>query len=139
MSQETKLYLKDKKDDRVLLKEYSLKKNAYNTPKEHININAIGIILGRLLLLEPGTITHSPEMGIGLISKYRYMQSDKVDELSNRIKEQISLYIDQFITPTVDITFTPGENIMNIYVTMNGLSLGFIFNSDELSLKTITG
>ena len=59
----------------TLLKEYSLSTDSYKTPLTYKNFNAFGTLMMRLMLLEPGTITHSPEMGLGLISKYRYMHS----------------------------------------------------------------
>ena len=83
MAEEIVLKTAKTKENPVSLKEYTLDVNAYGTPLDYKNFNALGTLIMRLILLEPGTITHSPKMGVGLISKYRYMQSDKLDTFVN--------------------------------------------------------
>lgn len=44
-------------------------------------------------MLEPGTFETHPNMGVGIVSRYRNMPSTEVDTLKDDIKEQISTYM----------------------------------------------
>ena len=88
------------------------------------------------MLLEPGTITHSPRMGLGLISKYRYMQSDRVMELTQAIKDQIKDYLDNTVAVNVDVHFAPnGENVMIIDMEVNQYQFRYFYDRDKLTLE----
>lgn len=122
----------------TLLKEYSLSTDSYKTPLTYKNFNAVGTLIMRLMLLEPGTITHNPEMGLGLISKYRYMQSDRAIELSQAIKDQIKDYLDNTIAVEVNIGFSNnGENIMIIDMTVDQFQFRYFYDRDKLTLKML--
>ena len=56
-----------------IFKEYHFDVNDFKEPRETTGRKAIGVLIVRLLLLEPGTDPNRPEMGVGLVSKYRYM------------------------------------------------------------------
>ena len=103
MAEEIVLKTAKTKENPVSLKEYTLDVNAYGTPLDYKNFNALGTLIMRLILLEPGTITHSPKMGVGLISKYRYMQSDKLDTFVNEVKNKIKDYIDPTAVVDMDV------------------------------------
>ena len=64
--------------------------------------DAIGILLVRLIQLEPGTISSRPKMGVGLLSNYRYCDEDKVLKLQDHIREQIRTYLPEFQTVQVE-------------------------------------
>lgn len=51
------------------------------------------VLLTRLILLEPGTIQSHPDMGVGLISKFRYSVEGGTEKLQNTIQQQIAKYI----------------------------------------------
>ena len=54
------------------MKEYSISINEFNKPKEYDGINSLYITLIRLILLEPGTYQTNPNMGVGIVSRFRY-------------------------------------------------------------------
>ena len=138
MAEEIVLKTAKTKENPVSLKEYTLDVNAYGTPLDYKNFNALGTLIMRLILLEPGTITHSPKMGVGLISKYRYMQSDRDIELSQAIKDQIKDYLDNTVAVEVNIGFSKnGENIMIIDMTVDQYQFRYFYDRDKLTLKML--
>ena len=65
-----------------ILKEYVIGTNDFKQPEEYLGKKAVGLLVERLLLLEPGTDPMRPEMGVGLVSKYRYMFPDRLTAVS---------------------------------------------------------
>lgn len=126
------------KETPTVLREYSLNIDSYNSPLVYKNFNALGTLIMRLLLLEPGTITHSPNMGLGLISKYRYIQSDKARQLAQAIKDQIKDYIDNTIASDVNVSFpNKGENIMVIDIRLDQYQFRYFYDRDKITLKML--
>lgn len=126
------------KETPTILREYSLNTDNYKMPLNYKNFNAVGTLIMRLMLLEPGTITHSPKMGLGLISKYRYMQSDRAIELSQAIKDQIKDYLDNTVAVDVNIGFSnKGENIMIIDMEIDQFQFRYFYDRDKLTLKML--
>lgn len=124
------------KETPTLLREHTLSTDSYKTPLTYKNFNAVGMLIMRLMLLEPGTITHSPRMGLGLISKYRYIQSDRVMELTQAIKDQIKDYLDNTVAVNVDVHFAPnGENVMIIDMEVNQYQFRYFYDRDKLTLE----
>lgn len=92
--------------------------NKFNQPLVHTEKDATALKLLRLLLLEPGTINCRPDMGVGLVSKYRFSIEDDLDELSDRIKEQIKTYL-------------PDSTLHNVILQLNDKSLNISIQIDE--------
>ena len=136
MAEEIVLKTAKTKENPVSLKEYTLDVNAYGTPLDYKNFNALGTLIMRLILLEPGTITHSPRMGVGLISKYRYMQSDKLDSFINEVKTQIKDYIDPTAVVDMDVNITD-QNVMVMDMKINSAQFRYYFDRDKVTLKMI--
>lgn len=139
MPEDITLSISATREDPVVIKEYSMNVDRYGTPSIYKNFNALGVLIGRLLLLEPGTITHSPEMGVGLISKFRFMQSDKKPEFEDRVKDQITDYIDSTLLVDVNVEFIPNKNVMQIFITINNVDYAYYFDSDNITLEMIKG
>ena len=78
-------------EQEMLLSVDSFKKPTVLEGKE-----AIGILLVRLIQLEPGTITSRPKMGVGLLSNYRYCDEAKALQLQDHIKDQIRTYLPEY-------------------------------------------
>lgn len=136
MAEEIVLKTAKTKENPVSLKEYTLDVNTYGTPLDYKNFNALGTLIMRLILLEPGTITHSPKMGVGLISKYRYMQSDKLDAFVNEVKNQIKDYIDPTAVVDMDVNITD-QNVMVMDLKINSAQFRYYFDRDKVTLKMI--
>lgn len=75
------------------MKEYLLTTNEYKEPKVVEGSEAYGILLMRLLLLEPGTNPLHPAMGVGLGPKYRFITEDYMPVLQTIIQEQVNTYL----------------------------------------------
>lgn len=75
------------------MKEYLLTTNEYKEPKVVEGSDAYGILLARLLLLQPGTNPLHPGMGVGLGPKYRFISESDMDALQTRIQEQVNTYL----------------------------------------------
>lgn len=83
------------------MKEYLLSTNEYKEPKVAEGSDAYGILLTRLLLLEPGTNPLHPGMGVGLGPKYRFISENDMPMLQTLIQEQVNTYLpSEFLTAT---------------------------------------
>lgn len=82
--------------------------STFNKPLVIKDKDAILTLVCRLILLEPGTFAMVPEAGVGLVSKYRYMDSDSIDDLEDSIKEQINRFLPYFTQ--VDVNISLQEN-----------------------------
>lgn len=139
MPEDITLSISETKEDPEIVREYSMSVDKYGNPLSYKNFNALGVLIGRLLLLEPGTITHSPLMGVGLISTFRYMKSDRKSEFEDVVKSQITDYIDPTLLVDVHTEFVPNRNIMQIFITINNVDYAYNFDRDNITLEMIKG
>lgn len=109
-------------------REYLLSVDSYNNPFVIKDNEAIALNLVRLLLLEPGSDPFRPDMGVGLKS-YRYALT--LDELNDRITEQIQTYLPQYQSAEVNIVRTP-ERVANIEITLGDVV--FIYDSSSMPI-----
>lgn len=97
--------------------EYAISVNEFNSPTVFKNKDAISQLLIHLILLEPGTITSKPKMGVGLISRYRGNSIDSLDQLKQDIQDQIELYLPDLSAVSVDVQLDSNNQlILNIDV-----------------------
>lgn len=89
---------------REIIKENHFTIDEFNQPKKSQGKDAIGVLVIRLILLEPGTDQTRPKMGLGIASRYRYIQESDLDKLSDDLKEQIATYLAPFSKVKVTIT-----------------------------------
>ena len=97
-------------------REYMLSVDRFNEPVIAEGQHAIGMLLIRLILLDPGSDPLHPEMGVG-IRQYRYSMNT-LDELKRRVEEQISTYLPMFNSATVGLVITP-DKLININITID--------------------
>ena len=102
-----------------ILKEYVLNTDDFKQPEEYIGKRAVGLLVLRLLLLEPGTDPIRPEMGVGLVSKYRYMFPDRMDELKKNISDQLMTYLVPYQNVAIEMWEEDHELRMNITIDDN--------------------
>ena len=106
--------------------------------------NYATLMLIRLILLEPGTFQTHPNMGVGLVSKFRYSTEVDMVTLSNTIKDQIMTYLPQFTL--TDVRCILGDNetgdkkVIKIYITSKELNayLPIYVETGEVLQKTAT-
>lgn len=85
------------------------------------------LLLIRLILLEPGTFQTHPDMGVGLISRYRFITEDQVPKLAVDIKNQVNKYLPQYsmvdIRCSLDTSNPKNGNVIKIYITSEELNI----------------
>ena len=100
------------------------------------------LMLIRLILLEPGTLQTHPDMGVGLVSRFRYSMDVDMGKLSNTIKEQIMTYLPQFTLTDVRCVLgddeTGDKKVIRIYITSEELNAYLPINTEtgEVLQKT---
>ena len=77
----------------MAVKEYFLKTNSKNQPYVAEDFEARSTLLIRLILLDPGTYQTHPLMGVGLVSRWRYTDIDRLSELKSEIIKQAREYL----------------------------------------------
>lgn len=92
------------------------------------------LLLVRLILLEPGTIQTHPDLGVGLVSKFRYSTEVDMTKLSNSIKDQINKYLPQFTLVKVKCILgddeTGDNKVIKIYITSNEINAYLPINTE---------
>lgn len=115
--------------EKYVLREYMLDLDPFKKPKIIGNKEALATLLVRLILLEPGTNPLFPEMGVGLVSKYRFLQPGDDSDLKEDIRQQVTTYLPDAVMQ--DITFTYNDDkTVNIEMIVNDMT--FIYDSSLL-------
>ena len=107
-------------------REYLFSVDKFKKPIVYTKKRAIGLLLTRLILLDPGSDPLHPEMGVG-IRKYRYTMNT-LEELRKRVKDQIDTYLPCFPSSNVNLTLTP-DHTCNIEITIDDTT--YVYNSNE--------
>ena len=110
-------------------REYLLDVDNFSKPKILTDQQAIAALLTRLILLEPGTNPLFPTMGVGLVSKYRYMMQDKEQQLKDDIRNQIQRFLPQANCTNVNLVYNADKTI-DIEITVDDTV--FVYQSNKL-------
>jgi hypothetical protein len=110
-------------------REYLLSVDQYNNPYTVEGSEAVALNLVRLLLLEPNSDPLRPDMGVGL-KNYRYALT--LDELNNRIADQIATYLPQYQNAKVNIIRT-SDRVANIEISINDVT--YIYDSTTMPVS----
>lgn len=116
--------------------EYILSTNKFNQPVVLKDGQAIATVLIRLLLLNPGTIQSHPDMGVGLISRYRYMDTTEINSLKLDIEDQINTYLPQFTLTEVELSIVD-NNELNVRITIDNTIYSLVTDKDTLRLSDL--
>ena len=115
-----------------VLKEYSMSVNDFKQPAEAKGKKAIGVFLVRLLLMEKGTDPMRPNMGIGIVSRYRYMFEEDCIELERDIRTQLQTYLLPYMNiSTIKAEVIDKELHLTIVIDDNTYSYKPIHLSDD--------
>lgn len=117
-----------------ILKEYALSVNEFNQPAEARGKRAIGVFLIRLLLMDKGTDPMRPDMGVGIVSRYRYMFEEQCSELISDIRQQIQTYLLSYSNFLVEAKVVDKELVLDITINDETYS----FKSMNLNSETMT-
>ena len=116
------------------LKEYSLSINSFNNPDELKRADAACLLIMRLILLTPGTIQTHPEMGVGLITKYRFMYDTELQNLKKVITDQINLYLPELNLTSVELTLNP-KDLKELIIQIKIENTLYVFQTEGETLK----
>lgn len=116
-------------EQKSVYREYLLDTNNFEQPRILEDQQAIAALLTRLILLEPGTNPLFPTMGVGLVSKYRYMMQDKENQLKNDIRDQIATFLPQANCTNVNLIYNNDKTI-DIEITVDNTV--FVYQSNKL-------
>ena len=86
-----------------------------------------------LLLLEPGTIQSHPDMGVGIVSKYRYMHEDSLPDLLADFRKQINTYIPGF--EGISINGEIHNKVVYLTAIINQTIYGFTFDTETTKMN----
>lgn len=118
-----------------IFKEYLISTNDFKRPKIVYGKKAIGVLIVRLLLLEPGTNPMRPEMGVGLASKYRYMFPDRLADLKRDIYDQLDKYL--FPYKNIQITMSIVDKELRMDITIDDNTYKYVTIEQEDNTITI--
>lgn len=107
-------------------KEYCLAVDNFKRPKVYEHEQAIAILLTRLILLNPGADPLHPDMGVG-ITNYRFLLG-RVDDLRQRVQDQVQTYLQCFSSPKVTIEVTENK-LCNIKIEIDDTM--YVYDSSE--------
>lgn len=117
----------------IPITEYNLSINEFKEPTVSKDAEAIGTLLVRLLLLEPGTFQSHPKMGVGIASRYRYKVAGEAYRLQSDFKNQIETYLPWF--QSVDIKVTEIKHQYNILAEIDGMVFSIYYDTLNGSIK----
>lgn len=106
------------------MKEQLLSIDKFSNPTTIEGTDATATLFIRLILLRKGTIQSHPNMGVDLISKWRYCDEDQLPDLEKEIHDQISTYIPQLLVHQVRILYDRKYLIIQIALDTTTYVLG---------------
>lgn len=115
------------------MKEYLLSTNEFLEPKVAEGSDAYGILLTRLLLLQPGTNPLHPAMGVGLGPKYRFISEDDIAMLQSRIQEQVNTYLPSDFMNVVKAYVELKPNSKYLQITIFADDTKYVFDTEDSS------
>lgn len=114
--------------------EFGFSVDDFLNPKQYKDPEAIATLLTRLLLLEPGLFQSHPDMGVGLISRFRYSVEGSDKELRSEFERQINKYLPQF--EGVRISVRQHKDTFYIGAEIDEVIYSFYYDSERETLKT---
>lgn len=119
----------------VIIKEYLFSIDNFNKPKELNDNDAVYMLLVRLMLLTPGTIQTHPDMGVGIVTKWRYCDIDQLGDLQLEITRQISTYLPTVKLVDVNVKAKPASKELIIEIKANGVLYSLETDNENNTLR----
>ena len=118
-------------------REYFIGIDEFNHPKVYTDQHATFVLLIRLILLEPGTYPNHPDMGVGLVSRYRFAMKEKLANLQTRIEEQISTYLPEFSAVNVEVSYEKEHKYTQISITIEEITYKMTYTRESNILSSV--
>lgn len=106
--------------------------NDFNQPKILEGVEAYYTLIVRLILLNPGVIKSHPEMGVGLVNKWRFCDVKELSNLEKSIYDQMSTYLPILLVSDVNARYDDQVLILEIILDQETIVLE---TSDFKTLK----
>ena len=119
----------------VTLREYTLSLNEFNRPKVLEDQDATCIKLAQLILLEKGTFPTRPDMGIGIVSRYRYSSSEDLEQLKADIEDQTATYLPELIATEVEVS--ESDKRLKIAIVVDNVVYSLTFDKETKTLASL--
>ena len=122
------------------MNEHVLSINEFKEPKVLKDQHSIYTLIIRLLLLEKGISKAHPDMGVGILSRYRNSDIENIDDLKEDIYNQIGRFIPILTVTDIEIEFLEDEKAINISLSMDSnikYILSADYNTNEIKLVDI--
>ena len=91
--------------------------NRFSKPIVLSGTDAMIVRIIRLILMEPGTSQTHPDMGVGIVSRFRYSTALDQSELENAIMSQVTKYLPMYSFTKVAIEIDNKSKSIRIYLT----------------------
>ena len=91
--------------------------NRFSKPIVLSGTDAMIVRIIRLILMEPGTIQTHPDMGVGIVSRFRYSTALDQSELEDAIMSQVTKYLPMYSFTKVAIEIDNKSKSIRIYLT----------------------
>lgn len=115
--------------------DHALAIDSFKNTVTYKGFSAIEMQICRLIMIEPGTYETHPELGVGLVSRFRDAPSSELETLDRRIKEQMTTYMPDVYGVEVKTSLVPKTGELRIAVKANGQVFAFTFNKNQSTLK----
>lgn len=113
------------------MKEYLLTTNEFLEPKVIEGSDAYGVLLTRLLLLQPGTNPLHPNMGVGLGPKYRFISEDDMPALQTLIQDQVNTYLPSEFSTVVQAYLEIKPKSKYLQITIIADDTKYVFDTED--------
>ena len=111
-------------------KEYLLSTDNFKNPVLKEGNDATGLLIMRLLILDPGTNRRHPSMGIGMLSKL-FSSSSDILNLQENIDSQMNTYMPPDIRPS-EIKLTGNKKgFLEIHIVVKDID--YIYETENTS------
>ena len=115
--------------------EFALSLDSFLNPTTYKGRSAVEILICRLILLEPGTIETHPDMGVGIVSRFRNMKETELPELDAEITKQMTTYLPFIYGVQVQTKFV-GAKQVRIAIRANDELYALTFDQNKSTLKS---
>ena len=119
------------------LNEYNISTDNFNMPKVTKNREAVGLLISRLILLEPGTDPARPEMGFGLVSHFREMFPNDLSAMKRRLANQLSTYLPQYANASIEMQAAPDDQL-TFKITIDDMVFKYVTVEQEDNKVTLS-
>lgn len=89
--------------------------NEFNRPRVYNASDSAYVHIIQIILLEPGTFQSHPTMGVGIKSRYRYVNDENfMNDLKSDITDQIHTFLPDL--KDVAVTLTRNDHVLGIII-----------------------